>query len=57
MPNARRRCHNHGVTIGSKIYVAGGTDSGGTAQTSMYEYDVIANTWATKTVMPGAIFV
>lgn len=55
IPNARRRCHNHGVTIGSKIYLPGGTDSGGTAQNTMYEYDAVGNSWATKTIIPSAI--
>jgi hypothetical protein len=41
------------AVFGGKLYVAGGFNSSFAAQSQLYEYDPIGNSWATKTAMPG----
>lgn len=43
------------VYYNGKVYVYGGWDSGGTPQSTLYEYDPIGNSWTTKTAGPVGV--
>jgi len=39
--------------MGGKVYVMGGFDTGTTAQSTVYVYDISTNTWTTGTALPA----
>lgn len=56
MPNARVHCTAVWDPASTRVYVLGGDDSGGTAQTSNYalDYNLTVPEWETKAVLPAA---
>jgi N-acetylneuraminic acid mutarotase len=50
---ATRTSDFQAVTVGDKIYLIGGQDDSGNALNTLIEYDVIRETYTTKTNMPG----